>query len=114
MKETELLRKYSDLINESQIIMLPGSNNTKSVDFSRIDPAVAAALQTNPRTPGKFHFADEGDGMFEWGGSGQFIEMAGDAAREFCRRNNTKFARLVLRNADLGNAAPTQRGVDHY
>lgn len=115
--EAEQLRKLSNIINESSdrlIVHLPHCNNTRSVRLNKIDPVLAAELMSNPRTKGTFYFSDGGDSMWQWGGTGQFIEMAEDAASEYCRRVGSKFARLALFKADLSITTVKPGTRDYY
>ena len=93
-------RKLMNLIESAGEAMYLDNSRTKSVSLSRLPDDVAELLRNNPDTVGRFEFADEGDEWFSQATQDMpFIEAARQAAEEYARSNDTRFARLSVSRA---------------
>ena len=90
-------RKLINLIENAGEAMYIGNDRTRSVSLARLPEDVAELLRNNPDTVGRFEFTDEGDEWFSHVTQDMpFIEAARQAAEEYARSNDSKFARLTV------------------
>ena len=94
-------RKLMNLIENAGEAMYIGNDRTRSVSLARLPRDVAELLRNNPDTVGYFEFTDEGgEGWLSQATQDMpFIEAARQAAKEYARSNDTRFARLSVSRA---------------